>query len=244
MRHLFAVFTLAALACAGTPDRAHEHPTHAHQGPLGHRFDDADKWARVFDDPGRDEWQMPDRVIEYLALEPGMTVADIGAGTGYFEGRLARAVGPEGRVLALDVEPDMIRHLEERARREGWDNVQPVLVPFDDPRLAAASVDRILIVDTWHHIPDRGEYVKKLASALAPRGFMLIVDFTMDSPLGPPKHHRLTPIQIAGELNQGGMYGTELSPGLRHQYVMKGEPPRPPPEHDVPPHPCGWTPPR
>ena len=81
------------------------------------RFDRADEWAKVFDDPARDAWQQPDRVLAGLQLGPTMTVADIGAGTGYFAVRLARAV-PDGQVIATDIEADMIRYLTERAGRE------------------------------------------------------------------------------------------------------------------------------
>jgi len=149
-----------------------------------------------------------------------MAVADVGAGTGYFEKRLSKAVGPQGRVLAIDVEPDMVRYLGERAAKEGTKNVEPLLATADDPKLA--PVDRVLIVDTWHHIPERGEYSKKLAAALKPGGFVLIVDFTMDSPKGPPKEHRIAPEQVIKELEQGGLHATIVPAGLSDQYVIKG----------------------
>ena len=101
---------LVISAFAGLPSGPTAAQTpHTHQ----HTFEDADKWAKVFDDPERDAWQKPHEVIRALALKPDAVVADIGAGTGYFEKRLAEGVGPEGRVLAIDVEPDMIRYLGE-----------------------------------------------------------------------------------------------------------------------------------
>jgi tRNA G46 methylase TrmB len=87
-----------------------------------HRFEDANRWAQVFENPERDEWQKPDEVIRALALRPDAVVTDVGSGTGYFAVRLARAV-PRGRVLGVDVEPDMVRYLNERARREGLSNL-------------------------------------------------------------------------------------------------------------------------
>ncbi len=219
-----AALLVLAVACGGAGHPAPSAHQHQHHGPVGHRFDDADRWAAVFDDPTRDEWQMPDRVLGYLALTPGMTVADIGAGTGYFEKRLSDAIGPDGRVLAIDIEPDMIRYLGERAAREGTANVEPLLAAPDDPKLPPASIDRILIVDTWHHIADRGAYAAKLAAALKPGGFILIIDFTLDSPMGPPKEHRLPPEVVATELDRGGLHAAVLEPGLPHQYIMKGEP--------------------
>src|SRR5262252_7396853 len=105
-------FAVLLDACASP----HADAPHTHtDGPMVHRFTNADHWAPIFDDPKRDAWQQPANVVAALALGPGMVVADIGAGTGYFEKRLADAVGADGRVLALDVEPDMIRYMRERA---------------------------------------------------------------------------------------------------------------------------------
>ena len=87
-----------------------------------HRFDDAAKWAQVFDDPSRDAWQKPHEVIQALAPKPDAAIADIGAGTGYFTARLARMT-PRGKVYAIDTEPDMVRYVAERAKRAGLANV-------------------------------------------------------------------------------------------------------------------------
>lgn len=176
----------------------------------------------MFDDPNRDEWQQPDRVVSALSITPGMTVADVGAGTGYFERRLAAAVGANGRVLAIDVEPDMIRYVKERAAREGTPNVEPRLATPADAALGTAAVDRVLIVDTWHHIPARDAYAKKLAAALKPGGFVLVVDFTQQTDRGPPKMHRIPPAQVAKELEAGGLHTSTVDAGLPDQFVIKG----------------------
>ena len=165
----------------------HGHGAHA---PLGHRFEDADEWAKRFEDPERDAWQKPAEVVELMRIEPGMHIADIGAGTGYFLPLLSKAAGEEGSVVGLDIEKDMVRYMIERAEREGLGNVTARVVPTDDAELAPESTDRILIVDTWHHIPNRGAYTKKLATALRPKGSVIIVDFTMETHRGPPKAHR------------------------------------------------------
>src|SRR5262245_28046251 len=105
-----AFVVLAACASTAPPPAAPAqpaHPPHSHQ-EMPHRFAKADEWVPKFDDPKRDEWQKPDEVVAALALSPGMVVADIGAGTGYFEKRLAAATGPNGAVIAVDVEPDMV----------------------------------------------------------------------------------------------------------------------------------------
>src|SRR5262249_32059366 len=150
---------MVALAACGAPAHVADH------GGMVHDFSGAENWAKVFDDPARDAWQRPDEVVALLGLRPGMTVVDLGAGTGYFEPQLARAVGPSGRVLALDVEPDMVRYLRERAARAGLANVEARTVAPDDPGLGAGTVDRVLIVDTWHHLPDRAAYARKLTAA-------------------------------------------------------------------------------
>lgn len=187
---------------------------------MHHGFEDAEKWAAVFDDPDRDAWQRPDEVVALLSLKPGMTVADVGAGTGYFVGRLSAAVGPTGKVIATDVEPNMVRYLEERAKRDGWTNVRAVQSAPADPTLGAATADRILIVDVWHHLADRVAYARKLAAALRPGGTIAIVDFTLDAERGPPKTHRLAADAIIAELAQAGLTAEVVPEQLPDQYVI------------------------
>lgn len=217
-------------APAPAPAHAHEHAAapaspHSHDhSQMHHRFEKADEWVPRFDDPKRDAWQQPDRVVTALALQPGMIVADIGAGTGYFEKRLSTAVGAKGAVIAIDIEPDMVRYLTERAKREGTANVEARLGAADDPKLAPASVDRILIVDTWHHIANRVAYAKKLAAALKPGGKVFIVDFTLETTKGPPKQHRLAPAQVIEELTQAGLKAKVVDAGLPDQYIVTAAP--------------------
>jgi len=199
---------------------AHD-PTHGghHGGGMQHRFDNAEQWAKVFDDPKRDAWQQPDRVVGALELQPAMTVADIGAGTGYFSVRLARAV-PKGQVIATDLEADMVRYLGERAAKEGLANLRAVQTPPDDPQLAARSVDRVLVVDVWHHLGDRVAYAKKLAAALKPGGFVAVVDFELDAKMGPPREHKLPPEKIIADLAAAGL-DAKLAPlELPEQYLV------------------------
>lgn len=205
-------------------EHGHGHGHGGHGGPLVHRFENADQWAKVFDDPARDAWQRPADVITALRLAPGMTAVDLGAGTGYFLPYLARAVGPSGRVIALDVEPDMVRYMNERAAREKLTNIQAKVVPIDDPGLSPRSADRILIVDTWHHIPSRPGYAAKLKAALKPGGLVAVVDFTKEAPHGPPKEHRLTAEQVVAELREAGFDATVEEEPLPDQYIVVGKP--------------------
>src|SRR5690606_7854388 len=135
----------------------------------------------------------------------GMSVADVGAGTGYFAVRLSKAVGAGGKVVAVDIEPDMVRWLDERAKREGLANLEARLGAPADPKLAPSSIDRVLVVDTWHHLEDRPAYAKKLAEALRPGGSVFVVDFTKASPHGPPPAMRLTPEEVSADLRAAGL---------------------------------------
>ena len=205
----------AETATSGAPA---DHQPHE----LGHHFTNAEEWSKRFDNPERDAWQKPAEVIAAMKIQPGMTVADIGAGTGYFMNYLSDAVGPKGTVLELDIEPDMVRFLGERAKKNNLTNVKAQQVKVDDPVLAAGSVDRILIVDTWHHIPNRGAYAAKLAAALRPGGAVYVVDFPLDAPMGPPPPHRLAPATVTSELKAGGLTVTQLPEDLPNQYIIEG----------------------
>lgn len=132
------------------------------------------RWA--YEGFDRDSWQQPQRVVEELAVERGASVADLGAGGGYFTFRLAEAVGPEGRVFAVDVDEDMTRYLEERAVAEGASNVTVVLGDFDDPLLPDGEIDLVFTSNAYHHIQDRVAYFARLRRDLAPGGRVAILE--------------------------------------------------------------------
>ncbi len=211
---------LTACASPPPPTVGGEHGPHHHG--YGKRFEKADEWTKVFDDPERDAWQKPDAVVSLLELKEGMTVADIGAGTGYFMERLSKAVGAGGVVMEIDVESDLVRFMKERAAKGSLKNVRAELVPLDDPKLEAGKVDRILIVDTWHHIGERAAYTKKLRDALTPGGFVAVVDFKLTSAKGPPKEHKLDPLSVANELAGAGLSTRVDDSTLPDQYVVFG----------------------
>ena len=142
----------------------------ATQQEMHHLHGDPMAYIAALDDPARDAYQKPDEVLKALALRQGEVVADIGSGSGYFTLRFARAVGETGRVYAVDVSPDMVRHLNRRLRDAGIRNVVPVLADPDDPLLPDASVDRFVIVDTWHHVEDQPKYLGLLKRMLKPGG--------------------------------------------------------------------------
>ena len=211
---------------AAKPESRHDGHQHQHgHGKAGYHMDFSavERFARHFDGPERDAWQKPAEVVRFLDLGAGQVVADIGAGTGYFLPYLSKTAGAAGRVLALDVEPNMVEYMKQRSKKSGLANVESRVVATDDPGLAPGSVDHILIVNTWHHIDDRASYAGKLARSLRPAGTLLIVDFTLESDQGPPKEHRLTAEQVVKELEAGGFRG-EVVRGetLPKQYLVRG----------------------
>ncbi len=125
---------------------------------------------------GRDRWQHPEEVIRVLQIKPGSRVADLGAGGGYFTFRLADAVGPNGRVYAVDIDPDMLGYLQERAEEEGRRNVEVVTAVADDAHLPVGSVDLLFTCDTYHHLEDRTRYFGHVKASLAPDGRVAIID--------------------------------------------------------------------
>ncbi len=200
-------------------------PTPSDRATTSHRFDDVERWQKIFDDPQRDAWQKPDALIAALAIPPGAAVADLGAGTGYFTRHLAAAVGNQGSVLAIEVEPGLVDHLRARAEREGTANVTPILASAETPRLPRASVDLIVILDTYHHLDQRRTYLPNLRRALRPGGRIAIIDWKPgDLPEGPPADHKLAPEQVRAEMEAAG-YRLRAQPELLpYQYVLIFEP--------------------
>lgn len=196
-KHNLVVFLAAAVAVAGQSNEQEK----SHADHMEHHFDPKES-ARSFDDPARDAWQMPDRVIAALNLKPGQIVADIGAGTGYFSVRLAKS-SPAPKVYGADIEPSMVAYLRDRAAKEGLKNVIAVQAAADTPNLLE-PVDVVLIVDTYHHLGDREVYFQKLARSLKAGGRVAIVDFKPDSPEGPPKEFRFPVEKFKTEMSEAG----------------------------------------
>lgn len=219
---LIAVLLLGVLA----PGSVSAQETEEQEGSdhFEHAFENPERFADDWNDPARDDWQKPDRVLDAMGVESGMTVADLGTGTGYFVPHLSEAVGETGRVLAVDIEPAMLEYVAKTTEKRGLGNVDTVLAEPEDTRLASSSVDRILTVNTWHHIPNRDAYAEHLASRLKEGGSLWVVDFEKEAPMGPPKRHRLNPQGVAEELRRGGFEAHIQRLGLPHQYVVVGRP--------------------
>lgn len=195
---------------------------HQMSGPstqnMHHSFGNAAMWAERFDDPKRDAWQKPDEVLDALHLEPTARVADLGAGTGYFSVRIAKRL-PDGKVFAVDIEPDMLSYLGERAHHEHLSMLAPVRASPDNANLPG-PVDLVLVVDTYHHIENRTAYFAKLNESLRPNGQLAIIDFKLDAPEGPPPQDRISPEQVTAELEAAGYRLVATHPFLPRQYFL------------------------
>jgi SAM-dependent methyltransferase len=218
------VLLLAAAAGAREPSPP---PTYSDRATATHSFANVRQWSKVFDDPARDRWQMPREIVAALALRPGGTVADLGAGTGYLMPHLAAAVGPTGSVLAVEVEPSLVAHLRKRAEADGLGNVVPILGSLDNPRLPAAAADVILILDTYHHFDRRRAYLPGLRRFLAPGGRVAVVDWRAgELPEGPPPDHKLPREQVVAEMRDAGFALSEEHDFLPYHYFLIFEPER------------------
>jgi ubiquinone/menaquinone biosynthesis C-methylase UbiE len=168
----------------------------------------------------REEWQEPDRIMDALGIADGSRVADIGAGGGWFTVRLARRVGPNGRVYAEDIQHQMIESIDRRMQRENLRNVETKLGTATDPKLPG-NLDAVLIVDTFPQLEDAVQVLKHVAAALAPNGRLGIVDFRKDvyGP-GPPMNERLEPEVIIENAARAGLRLHEHHKFLRYQYLL------------------------
>ena len=155
---------------------------------------------------GRVETEKPEVVLEAMELREGMTVAEIGAGTGFFSRRLAKAVGPTGKVYAVDIQPEMLELLKKYAAQEGITNIVPVLGTDTDVNLPAGSIDRLLLVDVYHEFQKPEPMLASLRRTLAPGGTVTLVEYRAegDSASHINAKHRMTAEQVLSEWNAAG----------------------------------------
>ena len=213
MRLMALILLVSAVAMGqqhGDPKKGHHH---------GERT--AEEWIRSLENPERGEWQQPARVVESLRMQPGQSVADIGAGSGYFAVRMAREVGGNGKVFAVDIDRGLINHLAKRGREEKLPQLIPVLADPDDPKLAPASVDLVFICNVIHHVENRGDYYGKLKRALKAKGRLAIVDFyKRELPVGPGVDMKIAKEDMIAELRAAGFVLKEEFDYLPYQYFL------------------------
>lgn len=184
-------------------------------------FKSIDEYIQRMESPDRGEWQKPEKVVDYLAIKNGDTVADIGAGSGYFTVILSRRIGDSGKVYAVDIEKGMIEYIEKRAQKEGLNNMNYILAKPDDPLLPKSSVDLIFICDTYHHIEKRDGYLKILKDVLKKDGRLVIVDFhAVNTPVGPPLSMRIPKEKTVKEILSAGFKAEAEYFFLPYQYFL------------------------
>jgi len=176
--------------------------------------------------PERERTELPDRVVENLDLRPTDVVADIGAGTGYFAFRIAPHV-PEGRVLAVDIQPEMLAIIERRAEEEGVPNVAPIWGAEDTPRLQAGAVDVSLIVDSYHEFYYPREMAEAIFEATRPGGRIVLVEYRAEDASVPIRPlHKMSEAQARRELEAAGFRFVENRGFLPQQHFLVFERPR------------------
>jgi predicted methyltransferase len=172
LTHTIAV---ALFSIAAAPGEAQTRSGRPSQQRTGHLFPPEN--LGLLESPDRDAWQKPDEIMDALSIADGATVADIGAGAGWFTIRLARRVGPNGIVYAQDVQRQMLEAIRRRVSREGLLNVRPRLGTGAEPNLPTGTIDAILVVDVYPEVDDRVTFLRNLASALRPGGRIGVVNY-------------------------------------------------------------------
>src|SRR5437899_10863170 len=169
----------------------------------------------------RDAWQKPEEVVKELELKNGEAVADIGAGTGYFARRFARAVAPDGKVYAVDIAADILGYLKERAEKENLGNLTTIVSRVDDPMLPRDAVGLAFFCDTTHHIENRVSFYRKLIPGLKEHGRMAIIDYPPGSPHAPHKPDQLVPrSQVISEAEEAGFKFVKDFQFLPYHYFL------------------------
>jgi ubiquinone/menaquinone biosynthesis C-methylase UbiE len=170
--------------------------------------------------PEREQEEQPQKLLELMSLKPADVVADIGAGTGYFSFRIARRV-PQGKVLAVDIQQEMLDLLAKRADQSGVKNVEPVLGKVDDPKLPESAVDAVLMVDAYHEFDHPREMMQGIARSLKPTGRVVLVEYRGEDPDVPIKPlHKMTEAQAKKEMAAVGLEHLKTYNDLPRQHVM------------------------
>jgi arsenite methyltransferase len=182
---------------------------------------DPELYLGALEDPKRDAYQKPQEVMGALGLKAGEVIADIGAGSGYFTFRLAHQVGDRGKVYAVDVSSDMIRHINRRIRELKAKNVVSILADPDDPLLPEASVNRFFFSDSWHHIENQTKYLSLMKKILKPGGEIIMIDFhKKELPVGPPMQMKIAREDLIKQMESNGFRLMKEHTFLQYQYFL------------------------
>jgi SAM-dependent methyltransferase len=169
----------------------------------------------------RDREEEPAKLMKALNLQPGQTVGDLGCGNGFYTTRLAQAAGPTGKVLAVDIQPEMLDMLKARAAKSNLKNIHPILGTTSDPKLPENQLDLVLLVDTYHEIDHPVEILAAIRKSLSKTGRLCLVEFRAEDPDVPIKPlHKMSKKQILKEIPANGFKLVEEFDGLPWQHVM------------------------
>lgn len=172
----------------------------------------------------RDEREREERcsvMLANLGLKPGMTVCDMGCGNGFYSLKMAKVVEPDGQILGVDIQPQMLTLLRDRMEKAGIDNVTPVLGSLHNPRLPKGEVDLVLLVDVYHEFSHPEHMLKAMRESLAPGGMIVLVEYRMEDPEVPIKRlHKMSKEQIHKEMKPNGFKLVKEFDGLPWQHMM------------------------
>ena len=177
--------------------------------------------AEWLERPERESEEAPSKAIEALEIQPGQVVADIGAGSGYYTVRLAREVGPTGKVYGTDIQPGMLDLLLRNVAKAKLDNVVPVLGTPDDPKLPPGSIDLALMVDVYHELAAPQAFIRKLRASLKPNGRLVLLEFRKEDPRVPIRpEHKMSVAEVRQELEPEGFTLSAVLDVLPWQHIL------------------------
>ena len=188
------------------------------------RSPDPRRWMQILESPGRELYDRRHEIIATLDLQPGMDVADVGAGTGLFTELIARAVGPQGTVYAVDVAPEFVHNIERRVRAAGLPNVKGLVNTQRSTLLPAESVDLVFLADTYHHFEHPADMLRSILEALRPGGTLVVIDFRREPGVATPwvMHHvRAGQDQVVAEMELAGFRLIGEEPLLRGNFFLR-----------------------
>jgi ubiquinone/menaquinone biosynthesis C-methylase UbiE len=169
----------------------------------------------------REDEEAPSKALDALDLKPGMIVADIGAGSGYYSSRIAKRVGPTGRVYATDIQPGMIALLDRRIKSEGLTNVTTVLGGMDDPKLPPKSIDLAIMVDVYHELQEPQTFLQRLKETFKPGGRLVLLEFRKEDPKVPILEvHKMSVAEVKQELEAEGFVLDTVIEVLPWQHII------------------------
>jgi SAM-dependent methyltransferase len=217
MRRLACLLLLATTLVAQGIPAQNQHPisgrTYAHVMGAG----GADWLVR----PEREAEEQPEKALDLLQIAKGSTAADIGAGAGYITWRLAERVGPTGKVYANDIQPEMLDLLRRNMRERKLENVEPVLGAVDDPKLPAAAMDLVILVDVYHEFSEPQKMLRKIRESMKPDGRLVLLEYRGEDPKIPIRaEHKMTVAQVKTELEPEGFRLDKVLEDLPRQHIL------------------------